>query len=274
MRGGQRSVLLLLMLVVAAILLAVLRDTGAGLEVQGAALAAIAPVRSALTGASSGAAAALTDAQTFNDLRSENEALRAEVAQLRSAAADVQTTRRENEALRAALNYQHLNTGFSLLTARVAGRDSLDVLDTLIIDRGAADGVRVGMVVVANGSLAGRVLSVTTTSADILPIHSSQSTVNAVAQGDVGAADGIVEGNGTSSLLLTRIEPDAPLDIGDLVVTSGLGGGFPRGLPIGRVISVFTSPENVFREAAVEPFVRTERLDVVQVILERAPAST
>ena len=89
MRGRQRSVLLLLVLVVAAIMLAVLRNTDAGSAVQGAALAGIAPVRSALTGASSGAAAALTDAQRFNEVRAENEALRAEVAQLRSAAASV-----------------------------------------------------------------------------------------------------------------------------------------------------------------------------------------
>ena len=274
MRGGQRSVLLLLVLVVAATVLAALRNTDAGSTVQGAALAVIAPIRTALTGASSGAAAALTDAQRFNELRAENEALRAEVAQLRSAAAGVQATRRENEDLRAALNYQRRNTEFNLLTARVAGRDSVDVLDTLTIDRGVADGVRVGMAVIANGSLAGRVLGVTTTSADVLPIHSSQSAVNAVAQGKDGVADGIVEGDDSGGLLLTRIEPDAPLAIGDLVVTSGLGGGFPRGLPIGRVISVFTSPENVFREAAVEPFVRAARVDVVQVVLERAPASS
>ena len=274
MRGGQRSVLLLMVLVVAAIVLAVIRNTDAGSAVQGAALTAIAPVRSALTAASSGIAAALTDVQQLNDLRTENEALRAEVAELRSAAADVQATRRENKALRDALNYQSRNTDLTLLTAGVVGRDSVDVLDTLIIDRGASDGVRVGMAVLANGSLAGRVLSVTTTSADVLLLHSSQSVVNAVAQSEDGVADGIVEGNDDGRLVLTRIEPDAPLAIGDLVVTSGLGGGFPRGLPIGEVISVFTSPENVFREAAVEPFVRSERVQVVQVVLDRARGSS
>ena len=274
MRGGQRSVLLLMVLVVAAIVLAVIRNTDAGSTVQGAALTAIAPVRSALTAASSGIAAALTDVQQLNDLRTENEALRAEVAELRSAAADVQATRRENKALRDALNYQSRNTDLTLLTAGVVGRDSVDVLDTLIIDRGASDGVRVGMAVLANGSLAGRVLSVTTTSADVLLLHSSQSVVNAVAQSEDGVADGIVEGNDDGRLVLTRIEPDAPLAIGDLVVTSGLGGGFPRGLPIGEVISVFTSPENVFREAAVEPFVRSERVQVVQVVLDRARGSS
>ncbi len=273
MRGRQRSVLLLLVLVVAAVVLAVLRNTQAGSSAQGAALAAMAPVRSALSGASAGAAAALADAQQFNAIRAENQALRTEVARLRSETVGAQTMRRENQALRAALDYQHRNTEYTLLTARVAGRDSVDVLDTLIIDRGAADGIRVGMVVIADSSLAGRVQTVTTTSADILPIHSSQSVVSAVAQSREGEADGIVEGDDNGGLLLTRIEPDAPLGIGDLVVTSGLGGGFPRGLPIGHVISVISSPESVFRQAAVKPFVRTERLDVVQVVLERAPAS-
>lgn len=272
MRGGQRSVLLLLVLVVVAIVLALLRNTGAGSAIEGAALAAIAPVRSALTSAASGAAAAIADAQRFNELREENESLRAEVAQLRSAAAGVQATRRENAALRAALDYERQNAEFTLLTAQVAGRDSVDALDTLIIDRGAADGVQVGMAVLASGNLAGRVRSVSTTSANVLPIQSSSSVVNAVAHGDDGKADGIVEGDANGGLLLTRIEPDAPLAIGNLVITSGLGGGFPRGLPIGRVIAVFTTPENVFREAAVEPFVRVERVGVVQVVVGRTPS--
>ncbi len=273
MRGGQRSVFLLLVLIVAAIVLAILRNTGAGSAVEATALAAIAPVRAALSSASSGAAAAIADAQRFDEIRNENEALRAEVAQLRSSAANVQATRRENEALRAALDYQGENTEFTLLTAQVAGRDSIDTLDTLIIDRGASDGVQVGMAVLAGGSLAGRVRSVTTTSANVVPIQSGSSVVNAVAEGNDGQTDGIVEGDANGALRLTRIEPDAPLTIGNLVVTSGLGGGFPRGLPIGRVIAVFTSPENVFREAAVEPFVRVERVAIVQIVVGRSPSS-
>ncbi len=273
MRGGQRSVLLLLVLVVAAIVLAVLRNTGAGSAFEATALAAISPVRSALTSAASGATAALADAQRFDEVRNENEALRAEVARLQASAANVQATRRENEALRAALDYQRENTEFTLLTAQVAGRDSVDTLDTLIVDRGAADGVQVGMAVLAGGSLAGRVRSVTTTSANVLPIESNFSVVNAVAQGDDGEADGIIEGDANGGLRLTRIEPDAPLAIGNLVVTSGLGGGFPQSLPIGRVIAVFTSPENVLREAAVEPFVRIERVGVVQIVVGRSPSS-
>ncbi len=274
MRGGQRSVLLLLVLVVAALILATLRNTGAGSGLETAVLAAISPVRSALTSAASGAAAAIADAQQFNEVRNENAALRAEVARLRSSAADVEATRRENEELRAALDYQRENTEFTLLTAQVAGRDSVDTLDTLIIDRGASDGIQIGMAVLAEGSLAGRVRSVSTTSANVVPVQSTSSVVNALAQGVDGEADGIVEADENGGLLLTRIEPDAPLSIGSLVVTSGLGGGFPRGLPIGRVVAVFTSPESVFREAAVEPFVRIERVGVVQIVVGRSPSSS
>ncbi len=265
--------LLLLVLVGAAVVLAALRNTNAGSATEAAVLAAISPVRSALTSAASGAAAAIADAQRFDDVRNENAALRAEVARLRSSAADVQATRRENEELRAALDYQRQNTDVTLLTAQVAGRDSVDSLDTLIIDRGASDGIQVGMAVLAEGSLAGRVRSVSTTSANVVPLQSTSSVVNALAQGDGGQADGIVEGDENGGLRLTRIEPDAPLAIGNLVVTSGLGGGFPRGLPIGRVIAVFTSPESVFREAAVEPFVRIERVGVVQIVIGRSPNS-
>ena len=70
---------------------------------------------------------------------------------------------------------------------------------------------------------------------------------------------------------MTRIEPNAALNLGDFVITSGLGGGFPRGIPVGEVVSIFTSPTSVFKEALIKPFARTDRLDVVQIIVEQSP---
>ncbi len=269
MRGGQRSVLVLAALVAAAVVVSVLRTTGAGAALEGLALGALAPLRAGLTSVSSGAAAVVTDAQQIEVIRAENEALRAEVAALRLSVTELEAARRDNAALRAALSYQQDNPELALLTARVVGRDSVDALDTVIIDRGAEQGVRSGMALIAEGSLAGRVERVTSTSADVRPIHSAHSAVNVFAQGEGGTTDGIVEGDGAGGLTLTRVEPDAPLAIGDIVITSGLGGGFPRGLPVGRVVSVLTSPASVFRQAVIDPFARAERLGLVHVVLGR-----
>ena len=271
MRGKQRSSLLLILLVTAATILWMLRDTDAGVASQELAETIVAPVRVSVTSVASRAAHTLSDAQQFIDLREENKKLRLKLTELRATIARQRVAQLENKDLRKSLNYQRDNPDFTLVIARVVGHDSVDILDTLMIDRGASAGVRVGMAVIANGSLAGRVLSVTNSSAYILPIHSPQSSVSVLAQGPTQTTDGLVTGGEKSQLTMTRIEPSAPVNLGDFVVTSGLAGGFPRGVPVGEVISVFTSPTSVFQEALIKPFVRTDRLDIVQVIVEQSP---
>ena len=271
MRGEQRSILLLVLLVVGATILWMRRNTSAGVAMQELADTIVAPVRTSVTSVASQASNTLSDAQEFIDLREENRKLQLEVTQLRATVARQRVAQLENEDLRKSLNYQRDNPGFTLVIARVIGHDSVDLLDTLMLDRGASAGVRVGMAVIANGSLAGRVLSVTTSSAYILPIHSSQSSVSVFAQGPDQTIDGLVTGSEHSHLTMTRIEPNAALNLGDFVITSGLGGGFPRGIPVGEVVSIFTSPTSVFKEALIKPFARTDRLDVVQIIVEQSP---
>ena len=271
MRGEQRSILLLVLLVAGAAMLWMLRNTDAGVAMQELADTIVTPVRTSVTSVASQASNTLSNAQEFIDLREENRKLQLEVTQLRATVARQRVAQLENRDLRQSLNYQRDNPDFTLVIARVIGHDSVDLLDTLMIDRGASDGVRVGMAVIANGSLAGRVLSVTTSSAYILPIHSAQSAVSVLAQGPDQTTDGLVTGSEQSQLTMTRIEPNAALNLGDFVITSGLGGGFPRGIPVGEVVSIITSPTSVFKEALIKPFVRTDRLDVVQIIIEQSP---
>ncbi len=266
MRGGQRAAVLLAGLVVAAIVLSVLHNTGAGVPVESLILRVVEPVRSAFTNLASGASAALDDFQEFGELRDENAALRAEVAELRAQITRLNNAERENELFREALSYLDEHPELELVTARIVGRDSLDMLDTIVIDRGASSGIRVGMAVVANGGLAGRVTAVTDATADVLPVHSPQSTVSVVAQGDEVTADGTLDGAQGGELVMRHIDADAPVEVGNFVVTSGLGGSLPRGIPVGRVMAIEISPASVLHQAVVEPLVRAEHLDVVQVI--------
>ena len=66
---------------------------------------------------------------------------------------------------------------------------------------------------------------------------------------------------------MRHIDAEAPIMIGDAVVTSSLGGGLPRGIPVGRIVAIEVSPTTVLRQAIVEPIVKPEHLDVVQVIV-------
>ena len=267
MRGGQRAGGVLVGLIVAAVVLAMLNNTGASVPVEGLVLRVVEPVRSAFTTLANNTSRALADFNRFGEMREENAALRAEVAQLRAQAARLNDTERENERFRQALGYLDEHPELKLVTARIVGRDSLDLLDTIVIDRGAASGIRVGMAVVAQGGLAGRVTNVTDASADVLPVHSPQSTVSVLAQGDETTADGTLDGTTGADLVMRHIDAEAPIMVGDAVVTSSLGGGLPRGIPVGRIVAIEVSPTTVLRQAIVEPIVKPQHLDVVQVIV-------
>jgi len=266
MRGGQRGTLLLAALVSIAITLSVLHNTGVGVPAEGLILQAIDPLRSTLTSVASGASAALTDLQTFGELREENSGLRAELSELRGQVARLSNAAHENGILREALNYLNEHPELQLVTARIVGRDSLDVLDTIVIDRGASSGIRAGMAVVANGGLVGRITRVTHATADVLPVHSPQSTVSVLAQGTEVTADGTLDGTDSGELIMRHIDADDPLEVGNFVMTSGLGGSLPRGIPVGRVLAIEISPASVLRQALVQPLVEPEHLDVLQVI--------
>ena len=268
-RVGQRSIGLLVVLITAGVVLSVLHNTGAAAPMEDLALRVTGPVRGAFESFGSGIAAALGDMQRFGELRAENEELRSEVGELRAQVGRLARTEHENERLREALDYSSDRPELDLVTARVVGRDSLDVLETIVINRGTASGIRVGMAVVAQGGLAGRVTAVTDNSADVLPIDSSSSSVSVMTDNEGSEADGIVDGDGAGGLLMRRIEPDVQLSAGDFVVTSGLGGGFPRGIPVGRVVSTERPADSVFRLAKVAPLARSDRLDVIQVIVGR-----
>ena len=233
----------------------------------------VAPTRGALNGLASGISNGVGDLGRLSELRAENEQLRAQVGRLETSVARIQTAERENVRLREALDYVERQSELVIVTARVVGRDSLDVLDTLVIDRGAADGVRVGMPVVASGNLAGRVTGVTSHSADVLPVHSPTSSVNVVVQREDRTTDGILDGAGAGVLVMRRIDSTTVIAIGDLVVTSGLGGGFPVGIAVGRIVGITEKAASVFREARVEPLVNMARLDIVQVVAGQSAGS-
>ena len=268
--SGQRSVGLLIFLLTAGVVLSVLHNTGAAVPFEDLAIRAAGPIRGTLQSFASGIAAVLGDTQRFGELRNENEELRAEVSELHAQVERLASADRENARLREALRYQSDHPRRDIITARVVGRDSLDVLDTIVIDRGVASGIRVGMAVVANGGLAGQITAVTDHSADLLPIDSTSSSVGVMTDSERGSADGIVDGDGSGGLVMRRIDPDDPITKGDMVITSVLGGNFPRGIPVGRIVIVERSASSVFRVAKVNPLARSARLDVIQVILGRS----
>jgi rod shape-determining protein MreC len=193
--------------------------------------------------------------------RSDIEALRDRVRALQQTAR-LTEVELENERLRALLDFRETLAG-DLLAARVIAHDATALSRTLTIDRGSADGVVKGAAVLAPAGIVGHVFLASFNAARVLLITDHNSGVDAVVQRT--RARGIVEGTVDGHCGLKFVKRTEELLVGDLVVTSGLDGIFPRSTPIGRIVSVDKRGQGLFQYAIVEPAVDFDRLEEVLV---------
>jgi len=210
--------------------------------------------------------------QFFTDLeacRAQNQDLQVLVDQLIIENVRLREAEIENVTLREQLNFKQANPSFELLSAQVIGRDPSNVLNYLIIDRGTADGVAVGMPVVTHRGLVGRVTQANPHASKVLLMTDPSSSVNALIQ--ESRATGVVQGKVREGLIMRYIRQTDEVSPGDLVLTSGLGGNFPTRLIIGQVAAVKKKDVEVFQEAEVRPAVDFRRLEMVMVLTSFEP---
>src|SRR5579859_42327 len=217
-----------------------------------------------------------TQLGNLQNLQAENEALQralvsyqAEIVQLREIKADY-------DRIAALLNYKD-RTGIAArqyVPAAVIGRDTTGLLRTITIDHGQRDGLAIGMPVVTELGLVGRVTAVTSVSAQVLLITDTTSFVNTrlqKANADSSIVEGSVQGTAGGNLRMTFIKLTDTITTNDLIVTSGIGGNFPRGLTIGQVTGSRLDDSKLFQEAEVRSLIDFNRLDTVLVITNFEP---
>lgn len=202
-------------------------------------------------------------------MKRENEALRAEVDSLRSEVVQLSEAARENARLAGLLELQS-SLGGRIVTARVVYRDPASWLESVVIDKGSSQGVATGMAVVGRSGVVGRTTSVTAHTATVLFAVDPRSAIGGVnsRSRDLVIAEGIGDGSG-----LLRVRPiGAECDIvaGDVIITSGMGGIYPKGHIVADVISVEQDKYGVSTTATARPRVDFERLEEVLVLIDAA----
>lgn len=277
-RSRTGFILLLLALIFIGI---ALRATGNMGLVQDATFGVFTPVQSILLDAGNGVTNLFGGFQEVNALRGQVKKLQ---EQLNTAIIDSVRVREleiENSALRAQLEYKQANPDYLLSgatvleendnRARVLSQDPSNLVNFITIDQGRAENVVVGMPVITPAGLVGRVTEVGNHWSRVLLLNDATSSVNAVVQST--RATGIVQGQGQGSdLLVMRYLPlGDSVKKDDLILTSGIGGAFPKRLVLGQVVEVRQRDTDLFTEAIIRPSVDLARLEYVLIMKEFTP---
>jgi rod shape-determining protein MreC len=158
-----------------------------------------------------------------------------------------------------------------VVAAHVIGVDPTGWFRAVMVNKGKLDGVRVDMPVVSARGVVGRVVSTSPHYAKVLLIIDQNSAVDILVQRSRDR--GMVKGMFTDVCRMDYLVSTSDVVVGDVVITSGLGGVFPKGLPVGQVTSVGETPGELFKEVLVKPAVDFSRLEEVLILLREEKRS-
>jgi len=273
MMKGLRSWPLLLIVVAASMTILVIGSTGALAPVRSGASLVLAPVQYSVQALVRIGGDILRIPKDLQTLRAENQRLQQQVDQLAYQLALQREIEIENEHLRELLNLRDQTPEIfgpqaDLLAAEVIGRDPSNLLHFLTIDRGSQDRVKPGMPVITARGLVGQIDQVRPNSATVKLVTDPTSSVNALVQRSraTGVVQGVQGATGTNLIMRFLPQIEGIAQKGDLVLTSGLGGRFPRRLLIGEITEVRRRDVDMFQEAVVRPAVDLSQLEMVIVV--------
>ncbi len=171
-----------------------------------------------------------------------------------------------NQRLRSLLDFQKTHSS-RVIAAEVVAKDPSPWSKTIIVDKGTSEGIISGLPVVTAEGIIGQVIDTSPRHAKVLLIIDQNSAVDALIQRS--RARGIVMGITAERCRLMYVLRKYDVNMGDVVISSGLDGVYPKGLRIGMVSEVVRPNSGIFQEVAVSPYVDFEKLEEVLIILDR-----
>jgi rod shape-determining protein MreC len=199
------------------------------------------------------------------NLEKENRVLKQKIAELQEENHRMKEMKLTNERMRQLLKFREQNSP-SMIGAEVIGQDPSSWFKSVTIDKGEGDGVKKGMAVVSPTGVIGQVLKTAPHYATVLLVTDYNSAIDCIVQRT--RAKAIVEGVGENRCQLKYLLRADEAAVGDVVVTSGLGGNFPKGLMVGEIKKIDKRGHGVFQYAELVPSVDLTQLEEVFVIME------
>ena len=193
----------------------------------------------------------------------ENQRLRREVEFLRGQNNKLREAAAANDRLTKLLNFKEKSWP-EAVSARVIARDSTNWYRGLLLDKGTRDGIQPDAGVVTRGGLVGHIVKVTSSSSVLLLMNDPNAAVTALVQRT--RDEGLVTGTPKGVLRMKYVPLLSTVREGDVVVTSGLAGKFPKGLMIGVVKHIEKTEDDLFQSAELAPVVDFSKLEEVLVV--------
>ncbi len=201
----------------------------------------------------------------------ENQHLKAEIQKLQGE----QNRLREQAIL--AKNFQTLysyqsTAPMTTIPARIIGRNVSNWYRAMVLDKGARDGIHTEMGVITEAGVVGRIVRVNPTTSILLLLSDPNVAITGMIQSN--RDEGIIQGTPQGTILMKYLPPLSSVQVGDVIVTSGLTDDFPRGLYIGHIQQVTKGATDLFQSGEVTPIVDFTKLEGVLIITSFNTASS
>jgi rod shape-determining protein MreC len=197
-------------------------------------------------------------------LAQENDGLRQALKRAAEKSNQCKEIELANFRLRKLLSFKR-STGFQVLAAEVIGKDPSPWFKTVIINKGRSDGLQKGVPVVVPEGIVGQVVDVSNNNSKVLLIIDQNSAVDALVQRS--RSRGIIRGEAVDLCRFQFVLRKHDANVGDVIVSSGLDGVFPKGLRIGQISEVVKRDAGIFQDIKVAPFVNFEKIEEVLVFI-------
>ncbi len=220
----------------------------------------IGPIQSGVTRVVAGVTALKDDYIALWNVRADNKRLQALVDKYLKELGEYREGYSTNLYLEELLEFKD-KLSFQPLAARVVGKEPAYWYQTIVVDRGRKDDVLEGMIVLAPSGVVGQVIHTSEHYSKVLLANAPSSAIDAMIQKN--RTRGILKGAGEQGYVLHYVLKNADVEEGDYIVTAGIGGIFPAGIPLGRVSKIHKKKRGMFQEIEVQPHVDFQKLEFV-----------
>ncbi|MDD3223812.1 MAG: rod shape-determining protein MreC [Clostridium sp.] len=203
----------------------------------------------------------------FSEIKQENTSLKSENISMKKKVSSYDSLQKKYDKLAALESLEDQKNEYDYVNCNVIGRGSGDAEDSFAIDKGKNDGIRIGLAVITEDGLVGRVISVYGSYSIIGSLNNVNIQVAAMDQStrdNSGIVKGYLDSNNNKLAILDGLEQNADVKKGDEIITYGTL--YPKDIPIGQVISVGEDTSTVSKNAVIKPYVDFNKLEVVSVV--------